>query len=434
LLAGCGDPSVLRAVFEFVGWARSYYEQDNILLEDTFKAAMDMIKKTGIGEQKCLEPRRYRLPAKPGSNPETQVWASGGTWHGAEKAFPCYVPPLSQRNEETLIKTLATELRVKLALDVDPSPSFERGLGLQSSAKKSLDFMIVGSSNASRLRDALVDKGYVCSLVFLQNWCIQHGSIDSLVQLAKTVMAEAEPATVILQLLDSSIYYSREPDGSRSAPRRGEDGSWHVEGELTVCNREIQLEHYKAVQPLIELFAKEKCLLITPLPRYIIAGGCVNPDHSSNRRWQGFKDNIYASLELLRKNFKDFLFYEGRRNVKVLDPCVNIRNLDDTEVWKKEEDPVHPVMGIYKKIAETVVRMSDSLVYDPRGTKVKPKRMASPGQDRPASSGPGPSHDWQRPSRGPGRGFGEWRGRGGGYTEGRGYGGRGGGHRSRARY
>jgi hypothetical protein len=316
---------------------------------------------------------------------------------------------------------------------VDPSPSFERGLGLQSSAKKSLDFMIVGSSNASRLRDALVKKGYVCSLVFLQNWRIQRGSIDGLLQLAKTAMADAEPATVILQLLDSSIYYSREPDSSRSAPRRGEDGRWHIAGELTVCNREIQLEHFKAVQPLIELFAKKTCLLITPLPRYIIAGCCVNPDHCSNRRWQGFKEDIYTSLELLRKNFKDFLFYEGRRNVKVLDPCVDIRNMDDTEVWK-EEDPVHPVKDMYKKIADTVVRMSDSLVYDPRGTEVKRKRMASPGQERAASRGPGPSNDWQRPARGRARGFGEWRGRGGGYSEGRGYGGRGGGHRSRARY
>jgi hypothetical protein len=62
-----------------------------------------------------------------------------------------------------------------------------------------------------------------------------------------------------------------------------------------------------------------------------------------------------ASLELLRKNFKDFLFYDGRRNVKVLDPCVDIRHLPDDEVWG--EDPIHPKESAFEKIAASVAKI-----------------------------------------------------------------------------
>jgi hypothetical protein len=54
-----------------------------------------------------------------------------------------------------LIQQLISELRVKLALDLDPNPTFERGLGLQSRAKVRVNYLIIGSSHASKLRKVL---------------------------------------------------------------------------------------------------------------------------------------------------------------------------------------------------------------------------------------------------------------------------------------
>jgi hypothetical protein len=59
-----------------------------------------------------------------------------------------------------------------------------------------------------------------------------------------------------------------------------------------------------------------------------------------------------ASLEILRKNFKDFLFYDGRRNIKVFDPCIDIRGMTDEEAWG--DDPIHPTEEAFGKMAASV--------------------------------------------------------------------------------
>jgi hypothetical protein len=55
--------------------------------------------------------------------------------------------------------------------------------------------------------------------------------------------------------------------------------------------------------------SKKRCIIITLLPRYFAGGCCLNPGHCSNRRFQDFRQHMLSSLEIMRKNFKDFLYY-----------------------------------------------------------------------------------------------------------------------------
>jgi hypothetical protein len=224
-----------------------------------------------------------------------------------------------QPKEEKLVMTLLEELRSKLAMYLDTSPAFERGLGQQSKAKLAVDFLVIGSSNASKLSSALGNMGYACSLVFEANWRIGRSSVDHLARRTAAAIADMDPAVVVLQLLDNSCYYGCSRDGSRTAAKKGDDGKYHLEGEVTVCTHDTQLEHLKAIKGILDAIGKKTCLLVTPLPRYIVAGCCQSPEHCSNRRYQDFREHLMASLEILRKNFKDFLFYDGRRNIKVFD-------------------------------------------------------------------------------------------------------------------
>jgi hypothetical protein len=50
---------------------------------------------------------------------------------------------------------------------------------------------------------------------------------------------------------------------------------------------------------------------------------------------------MLSSLEIMRKNFKDFLYYNGMRTIKVLDPSMDIRGMEDEEIWEADE-PIHP--------------------------------------------------------------------------------------------
>jgi hypothetical protein len=60
-----------------------------------------------------------------------------------------------------------------------------------------------------------------------------------------------------------------------------------------------------------------------------------------------------------RKNYKDFLYYEGMKGIKVMDPCMDKRGMEDGEIWG--EDPIHPKQLGNSKIASGVIKMINNM-------------------------------------------------------------------------
>jgi hypothetical protein len=291
----------------------------------------------GDGQQLNIEPRRTRLPSHYKKEGEMKVWSSGGAWIGEPahaKVLPDVIRPATTAVETNIITCLLQELRSKLTLDLDPSPTYERGLGNQSKIKQSVDYLVVGSSNAAKLADAIADRGYSVHKIYYPNWRVDADNVEELLKMVREAIEDKDPGTIVYQMLDNSCYYGRLRDGSRTAAKLGADGNYHLEGEVTVCSKDTQLEHLNSIKPLLELAAKKKCLLLTPLPRYVAAGCCTNPEHCSNRRYPDFMQHMRDALELLRKHFKDFLYYRNMRHIKILDPGMDIRGLSLEE--KKE--------------------------------------------------------------------------------------------------
>jgi hypothetical protein len=124
LLAG------VRELFELMAWAEHYYQGQDCFMKETLIEVKTQLRLGGEGYQTNLEPRRYRLPSK---DNEDKLWHSGGKWQGPvdrNTAIPERINPSGQHAEVKVVSTLLKELRSKLALDMDPSPTFERGLGL----------------------------------------------------------------------------------------------------------------------------------------------------------------------------------------------------------------------------------------------------------------------------------------------------------------
>jgi hypothetical protein len=65
------------------------------------------------------------------------------------------------------------------------------------------------------------------------------------------------------------------------------------------------------------------------------------------------------SLELLRKHFKDFLYYRSMRHITILDPSMDIRDFSIEEVWG--DDAIHPWPLVYCLIAASVFKISETL-------------------------------------------------------------------------
>jgi hypothetical protein len=52
---------------------------------------------------------------------------------------------------------------------------------------------------------------------------------------------------------------------------------------MVVCPGEVQLEHLNGLRPIFDVIDKRPCLLVMPMPRYIIAGCCGGSTHIANR-------------------------------------------------------------------------------------------------------------------------------------------------------
>jgi hypothetical protein len=90
-----------------------------------------------------------------------------------------------------------------------------------------------------------------------------------------------------------------------------------------------------------------------------VTGCCSNPEHCSNRRLLDFEQQQKQSLEYLKKCIKDFLFCNGLRFIRVLDPAIDVRGMEAEAIWGT--DPIHPTAAVYNKIAVATAKLGDKL-------------------------------------------------------------------------
>jgi hypothetical protein len=76
------------------------------------------------------------------------------------------------------------------------------------------------------------------------------------------------------------------------------------------------------------------------------------------RRSEALQEVIEA-LQEVRRKLKDFLWHDGRRNFKVVDPAIDLKGMPDDDMWGM--DPVYPKPVVYAKLAEAVVKISATM-------------------------------------------------------------------------
>jgi hypothetical protein len=170
LLPGCADTTLIRDIQDLECWIAEYYKDDEWHLEDSHAAAVKAFNELceGVSEDNGGH-IRYRLPSRSSSG--IKLWVSS-----RQQPSPAKVKVAGHSIEKIIISCMIGELRDKQALDLDPSPSFERGLVLQARAKTTVDYLVIGSSHATHLSKLLTEQGYSTRLVSIPNWRIYKGS------------------------------------------------------------------------------------------------------------------------------------------------------------------------------------------------------------------------------------------------------------------
>ena len=153
----------------------------------------------------------------------------------------------------------------------------------------------------------------------------------------------------------------RRPDGTTAHSKRGEDGIYHVEGDLIAVDKEAQYNLYKALKPVLTAAGSGPIIIITPLPRYVNQGCCSNPLHVTNRDKPEFNSDITHSLAEVRNNWRSFLFVDNLQRISIVNPQPIFDTLPDGNGWGPD-DPVHPLPVIHSEMSNIIIRNTEYLI------------------------------------------------------------------------
>jgi hypothetical protein len=306
----------------------------------------------GEGTVKYTDINKYVLPA---DNPRgKRIWTSGGE---DSRAMPCKIRPLTHNMEMKVVISLIEELRSKMALDLDTAPSFDRSLGSQTKPKKKSEFLLVGCCNSKEEAEVLRNRGRVVCTIFAKDWRVNRTSAASMANAIRKQIEDEDPATIILELLDNSLFYCKQEDRSRVIPKKGADDIYHIEGELLVCSRDVQAEQFNLLRPIFEAAESRRVIWTVPTPWYITGSCCDDSLHMLNRQDQYLRENISIQLDSLKKNMRDFTHYSFKK-MKVYDPNQELKGMSSEEIWTDSSTKVSTEAAT--KIVDGLLQFVDS--------------------------------------------------------------------------
>ena len=417
LACGSNNKELIRSLLEISNWIRFCMQDSPTTLAGTFGLLADEIRSNPSRGGTGPEERRLTMPSLLSEFPNMKTWASDDHLI----PLPPSIAAFNEKTEEILIGSMIDELNSKLGLALDPKPTFSRGIDKEDAAQYPPGgYLVIGSSNASRTADALKQAGQGVTLIKTTNWKPTPAGIIALTDHVREAQKNANHKATVFHLLDNILYMGRKPDGTTCHSKRGEDGTYHLEGELVVADKEAQFTLYKALKPALTAAGNGPILVVTPIPRYVKKSCCSNSTHVTNRTKADFYSDLSRSLTEVRNNWRTFLFVDNLRRISVINPLPLFDNLPEEEGWGPD-DPVHPLPPVHRELANLIIRNTDYLAN--KTASSGDRSGAGPGMDvsqrRPGREWTGIGGGWRPAYSGSGRGH--WEGRLGTYRGSRGH-------------
>ena len=348
ILGGSRDNGLISNILTLQGWINSSHAEE-VIFPMAAKAALDVILENRAGSAQLASTARVRLPKSTDSLDVKKIWAVS-----CDIDIPNSTGCVTMEQECRVVQALVSDLQTNLALDLDPTPLASRDLG-KCNDSGAASLLVVGSSNARRLVEALKEKGVATGYVICKNWHATKKSVEDLAAHVTGELAERHYTTVVYQLLDNNVFFAQFEDGSLCPARKAPDGSYHLDCELVVASKDNQFAIMKLCGPLWEAAKGKNMVVVGPLPRFITAGCCEDTEHITNRTSPDFYNKMRMDLTAGFSTIKDFLFTSGLRHGRVMDPGRQLCRLTAAEIWGS--DPVHPKKEVYLKLADGVMEV-----------------------------------------------------------------------------
>ena len=122
---------------------------------------------------------------------------------------------------------------------------------------------------------------------------------------------------VLFQLFGSCIYFSSSGPGEQALPKWGEDCVYHVPGDLVLADWNSFRKIFVTALPLLRAAGPNLKLILSPLPRYVVAKCCQDLNHIRNFGKKTDVKQMGSTLADLRDWIDDLAHGKRLKNYKV---------------------------------------------------------------------------------------------------------------------
>jgi hypothetical protein len=287
------------------------------------------------------------------------------------------------------VLSIIEEIRGKMAINLGPAPTFARVVDIPAAAEQegSKRYLVVGGNHAKNLAEAMRRKGDTVDAVVISNWRATSKGVDFLVEEMNLAISHKRPTVIILQILDENTFLTLFEDGSQQPAWQDKEGKLHVEGRLVVAKEEVLTVLLKLLEPVWKATEGFHTVLMIPLLRYPTGSCCRDNSHMTNRMEPDFVSSLNKGLEEARILFKRYMSSTGCSTIQILDPNVDIKQLDTRHAWGS--DPVYPLPLAYDKMAGGVKVVEAKI--GKRRPSTREQSLDKRSRTDPARDQPGPS-------------------------------------------
>jgi len=349
------DESTVRSLIEFLSWFADLPEAEVRLLKETRDHFTTLyLARMGGGAGNADSRQSFKMPLSLSGMGKMRYVSRG--W--------------GQRPNKIAAFTLETErywaLRLINNLNSDFNLSLSTNLGMFRSAQdvarlgavaSSMDFAVVGASNAGRLAEALAAcDGVKVTDLATPGWRLASDRVPDLVVRLEQL---PEETAIVLYGLDNSCFVSVDEDLRSGPPFRGRDGRYHLHGKLAVVSG-FQLDNLLSnLKSVLTACGKRQVTVVCPVPRFWLRC-CDKQDQGTVEVIEQDRKRVLREINKLRKGIISLTMrLRMSSRVHVLNPMEVLGAGEDIEAVQAQMlDTVHLNPTCYFDLADSICKVA----------------------------------------------------------------------------
>ncbi len=308
--------TLAREISELAAWFSIVYENNPTGMLEPWTAIVTASTGLTLGSVPLSSMDTYKLPLPLSLGEPTQI---GSMTFCEINSRPVTLKGLPKDTlgelVSTLLKTIHRDFQSCLCpenLLVRESPMVEPGTGSQK-------VILLGASNLSRCAERLRKFG-LCVIDLTQpGWIASPENIATLAEkLSKISCGDSDK--IVFDLFGNLSYRFEQFDGTLSLAYKS-GGRYHLAGNVVTCPIAVFKKTLDNTAGLFLAKNGSTLIVVPPLPRYLFAGCCKQPNHCPNVTGVEHARKILSDAIGLRTCLKKFLSGLGLTHCRILDTC-----------------------------------------------------------------------------------------------------------------